>query len=131
MRVCCCVPSEKETAACRSAHCGARLVAFRHAMWLADRLYLSGSAQPLFGLYHVAAGEPIFAAPVLAESDQGGRRTHRAEHRIILLAALAVPMREHRKVAVREGGLAVGNRIERDARPGDDALAVEIGRAHV
>src|SRR3546814_1800404 len=36
-------------------------------------------------------------------------------------------MREHRKVAVREGGLAVGNRIERDARPGDDALAVALG----
>src|SRR3546814_5964817 len=113
MLECCALLAGKDKAACRRARQSALLVRFRHAMSLADRHDLSGSAQPLFGLDHVAAGEPIFAAPVLAESDQVGRRTHRAEHRIILLAALAVPLREHRQVAVREGGLAVGNRIER------------------
>ena len=85
---------------------------------------LGGAVQALFGLDHLACGEAILAASVLAQFDQIGRFAHRAHHGVELLDAIAVPVREPRHVAAREGGLLMGDGVERDGRIGDDALAV-------
>src|SRR3546814_17509629 len=72
----------------------------------------------------------VLAAPVLAESNQLGRCAHRSHDCVILLAAIAMAMREHRKIAVREGGLLVGDRIECDARLRDeDRKSGESGKS--
>ena len=46
--------------------------------------------------------------------------------RFELLLPVAVPMHEHGKVAVREGGLLVRDRVERDIRICDDPLAIAL-----
>jgi hypothetical protein len=62
----------------------------------------SGAKQALFGLDHVARGEAVLAASVLAEFDKIGRATDCAHHGVELLDAVAVPMREDRHVTARE-----------------------------
>src|SRR3546814_1295674 len=52
--------------------------------------------------------------PVLAERDQVGRCPHCTHDSIELDGAGTVPMDKHREVAVGEGGLAVGDGVERD-----------------
>ena len=86
-----------------------------------------GAVQALFGLDHLAGGEAVLAASVLAEFDQIGRAPHRAHDCVELLDAVAVPVREHRHVAPREGRLLVRDRVERDGRIGDDPRAVVAG----
>ena len=46
-----------------------------------------GAMQALFGLDHLAGGEAIFAASVLAEFDQIGRAAHRAHDLVELVDA--------------------------------------------
>src|SRR3546814_14513393 len=58
------------------------------------------AVQPLLGLDHLAAGEPIFAAPVLAEFDQAGRCFDRRHHGIKLILPIAMTMDEDRKSVV-------------------------------
>jgi len=62
--------------------------------------------QALFGLYHLAGGEAVLAASVHAECDQIGRAAYRAHHFVELVDSVAVPMREFRHVAAREGRFA-------------------------
>jgi hypothetical protein len=80
--------------------------------------------QALFGLDHLAGGEAILVPSVLAQFDKIGRAPHRAHHGVELLDAVAVPVREHRHVAAREGGLLMRDRVECNRRIGDDARAV-------
>ena len=80
----------------------------------------------LLGLDHLPRREPVITAPVLSQSDEVGRSAHRAEHPVKLLLPVAVPVHEHGKIAVREGGLAVRDGIERDVRIGDDPLAIAL-----
>src|SRR3546814_7650079 len=58
-------------------------------MPLALRHHLGGAAQPLLGLDHAPRGEPVLAAPILAERDQVGRGSHRTQNRIILFVSIA------------------------------------------
>ena len=51
-------------------------------------------------------------------------RVHRRQHLVILLLPLAVAVHEHGKVARREGRLPLGDRVERDARVGENLLAI-------
>jgi len=81
-------------------------------------------SKALFGVDHLPRGEPLFAASVLAQRDQVGRTANRPHGQIELLLAVAVPMHEHSKVAVGEGGLAVHDRVKRDSGIGDNPLAV-------
>ena len=83
-----------------------------------------GVVQALFGLDHVAGGEAIFAASVLAEFDQIGRVAHRAHDLVELLDPVAVPVRELRHVAPREGRLLLRDRVQSKGRIGDDPLAI-------
>src|SRR3546814_10924552 len=80
--------------------------------------------QSLLGVDHAARREPILTAPVHAKFEQLGRRPHGTHHRIELLAPVAVPVREHRKVAVRDRRLPLRDRVQCEARVGDDPLAV-------
>ena len=80
--------------------------------------------QALFGLDHLAGGEAILAASVLAEFDQIGRCAHRAHHLVELLDPVAVPMRELRHVAAREGRLLMRDRVQPKGRIGDDPRAI-------
>ncbi|MBB5705294.1 hypothetical protein FHR21_000619 [Sphingopyxis panaciterrulae] len=82
--------------------------------------------QPLFGVDHIAAGEAIFAAPVLAEFDQVGRTANSAHRPVVLILPVGVAMHEHRKVAIGERRLMVGDCVERDTRLRDDAFAVAL-----
>jgi hypothetical protein len=59
--------------------------------------------QALFGLNHLAGREAILAASVLAEFDQIWRATHRTHDVVELVDPVAVPVRELRHVALREG----------------------------
>ena len=68
--------------------------------------------QTLFGLDHVAGGEPILPAPILAEFDQIWGATDRAHDFVELLDAIAVPVREDSHIAPREGGLLLRDRIQ-------------------
>src|SRR3546814_4741905 len=62
---------------------------------------LRRTLQPLFGFDHVARGEPLFAAPILAERNQLGRGFDSSHYGIELFLAVAMPMHEHGKVAIR------------------------------
>jgi hypothetical protein len=84
----------------------------------------SGAMQALFGLNHLAGSEAILAASILAEFDQIWRATHRAHDLIELVDPLAVTMHKLRHVALREGRLLLGDRIQCDGRVGNDPLAV-------
>ena len=75
------------------------------------------------------AGEAILTASVLAEFDQFGRVAHRAHHGVELVDAVAMPVREHRHVAAREGRLLMRDRVQRHGRIGDDARAVIRARS--
>ena len=75
-----------------------------------------GAVQALFGLDHLAGGEAILAATVLAEFDQIGRVAHRAHDLVELLDPVAVPVRELRHVAPREGRLLMRDRVQRRAK---------------
>ena len=83
-----------------------------------------GAVQALFGLDHVAGGEAIFAASVLAEFDQIGRIAHRAHDFVELVDAVAVPVRELRYIAPREGRLLLRDRVQPKRRIGDDPRAI-------
>ncbi len=83
-----------------------------------------GAVQALFGLDHLLSGEAILAPSVLAQFDQIGRAAHRAHHGVELLDAIAVPVREHRHVAAREGGLLMRDGVERQRGIGNDTRAV-------
>ena len=83
-----------------------------------------GVVQALFRLDHLARGEAIFAPSVLAEFDQIGRAAHRAHHLVELVDPVAVPMRELRHVAAREGRLLMRDRVQPKGRIGDDPLAI-------
>src|SRR5260370_993743 len=78
----------------------------------------------MFRLDHLAGREAIFATSVLAEFDQTRRVTHRAHDLIELAETIAVPMREFRHVASREGRLLLGDRIQCDRRIGNDPRAI-------
>jgi hypothetical protein len=80
--------------------------------------------QALFGFDHLARGEPILAASVLAEFDQIGRTAHRSRDRVELLDAVAVPVRKLRHVALREGRLLLRDCVQRDRGIGDDPFTV-------
>ena len=88
------------------------------------RHQFGGAVQALFGLDHLAGGEAILAASVLAQFDQIGRVAHRAHDGVELLDPVAVPVREHRHVAPREGRLLMRDRVERQRGIGDDARAI-------
>src|SRR4029079_14057060 len=66
----------------------------------------------------------IFAASVPAEFDQIGCATHRAHYLVELLDPVAVPMRELRHVAAREGRLLMRDRVQPKGRIGDDPRAI-------
>jgi hypothetical protein len=80
--------------------------------------------QLLLGFDHLARREPIFAASVLANLDQIGRRANRAHRAVELLFPGRVAMHERRHVAPRERGLAVRDRVQRHRWVGNDPLAV-------
>lgn len=71
-------------------------------------------------------GEDRDDRAALAQRHQVARSAHRADRQIELLLPIAVPVHEHGKVAVREGGLAVCDRIERDSGIGDNPLAIAL-----
>ena len=88
------------------------------------RHQFGGAVQALFGLDHLARREAILAASVLAEFDQIWRAPHRAHDLVELVDPVAVPMREFRHVALREGRLLLGDRVQCDGRIGNDPLAI-------
>ena len=63
------------------------------------------AVQALFSLDHLAGGEAVLAASVLAEFDKIWSATHRAHDLIELVETVAVPVRELRHVALCERGL--------------------------
>jgi len=71
-----------------------------------------GAKQALFGLDHVAGGEAIFSASVLAEFDQTGGAAHRTHDLVELLDSVAVPVRKLCHVAAREGRLLLSDRVQ-------------------
>ena len=75
-----------------------------------------GAVQAPFRLDHRAGGEAILAASVLAEFDQIGRTAHRAHHLVELVDPVAMPMREPRHVAAREGRLLMRDRIQSEGQ---------------
>ena len=83
-----------------------------------------GAVQALFRLDHLAGREPILAASVLAEFDQIWRAAHRAHDLVELVDPVAVTMRELRHVALREGRLLLGDRVQPKGRIGDDPRAI-------
>ena len=83
-----------------------------------------GAVQALFGLDHVAGGEAIFAASVLAKFDQIGRIAHRAHDLVELVETVAMPVRELRHVAPREGRLLMRDRVQPQIGIRDDPLAI-------
>ena len=95
-----------------------------HLMALPFRHQFGGAVQALFRLDHLAGGEAIFAASVLAEFDQIGRTAHRAHDLVELVDAVAVPVRELRHVAPREGRLLMRDRVQPKGRIGDDPRAI-------
>jgi hypothetical protein len=94
-----------------------------------------GSAvQALFRLDHGAGGEAILAATVPDEFDQIWGAAHRAHHLVELVDPVAMPVRELRHVALREGRLLMRDGLQGDRRIGDDPhpiaarnLAVHLG----
>ena len=86
-----------------------------------------GAVQALFGLDPLGCGEAVLTTSVRSEFDQIGRPLHRAHGLVELLYPVAVPVREYRHVAPREGGLLVRDRVERDERIGGDARAIVAG----
>jgi len=95
-------------------------------MTFALRHQFRSALQPLFGVDHIAAGEAIFAAPVLAEFDQVGRTANSAHRPVVLILPVGVAVEEHREIAIGERRLMMGDRIEHDARFRDDAFAVPL-----
>ena len=95
-----------------------------HLMAFPFRHEFGGAVQALFRLDHGAGGEAIFAASVLAEFDQIGRIAHRAHHLVELVDPVAVPVRELRHVAPREGRLLMRDRVQPKRRIGDDPRAI-------
>ena len=83
-----------------------------HLMAFPFRHQFGGAVQALFRLDHGAGGEAVFAAIILAEFDQIGRIAHRAHDLVELLDPVAVPVRELRHVALREGRLLLRDRVQ-------------------
>ena len=100
--------------------------ALANAMPLALRHRLRSALQPRFNLDHIARSEAIFSAPVLAKRNQIGRGLHRAHRQIELLFPFRMAMHEHRQVALGEGRLLPGDRVQCDIRVRDDPLAVAM-----
>src|SRR6185312_6894101 len=105
-----------------------------HLMAFPFRHEFGGAMQALFGLDHLAGGEAVFAASVPAECDQIWRATYRAHDLVKLVDPVAVPVRKLRHVAVCEGRLLLGDRVQCGGRIGDDPrtiaardLAVHLG----
>jgi hypothetical protein len=107
-------PTRKSRFAIRVTH----LMAFplRHAF--------RSTMQALFRLDHGAGREAIFAASVLTEFDQVRRSTYRPYDLVELLDVIAVPMRELRYIAPREGRLLLRDRVQSEGRIGDDPRAI-------
>ena len=80
---------------------------------LAFRQQVCGALQSPLGLDHLARGEAVLAASVLAERDRLGRSAHGRHRPVELLPAVAVPVDELREVAAGEGRLMAGHRVER------------------
>jgi hypothetical protein len=80
--------------------------------------------QALFSIDHLAGGEPILVASVLAEFDQTGRSPHRSHNLVELVDPIAVTMREPRHIPAREGRLLMRDRIQPEGRIGDDPRAI-------
>src|SRR6516225_6451059 len=83
-----------------------------------------GTVQALFRLDHLARGEPILAASILAQFDQTRCAAHRTYHLVELIDPIAVPMRELRHVALRKGRLLLRDGVQCDGRIGDNPLAI-------
>ena len=83
-----------------------------------------GAMQALFRLDHLAGGEAIVAASVLAEFDQIWGAAHRAHHLVELVDPVAMPVRELRHVALREGRLLLGDGVQPEGGIGDDPRAI-------
>ena len=95
-----------------------------HLMALPFRHQFGGAVQALFSLDHLAGGEAILAASVLAEFDQIWRATHRAHDLVELVDPVAVPVREDSHVAPREGRLLMRDRVQPQIGIRDDPLAI-------
>ena len=80
--------------------------------------------QALLSLDHLAGGEAIFAASVLADFDEIWRATYRANDLVELVDPVAVPVRKLRHVALREGRLLLGDRVQPKGGIRDDPRAV-------
>src|SRR5690606_32664388 len=80
--------------------------------------------EPLLDLDHRARRKALVAARVLAERYQLGRGFDRSHHRVELLLAVAMAVREHRKIAGSEGSLPMGDRVDRGRGVGDEPFAV-------
>src|SRR3546814_9575809 len=76
-------------------------VCIRHVMPIAFGHRFSGAAQALLGLDHIATGKSVLSAPVLAESNQLGRCAYRSHDCVILLAAIAMALRDPDRKSTR------------------------------
>jgi hypothetical protein len=95
-----------------------------HLVAFPFRHEFSGLMQAPFGLDHVAGGEAIFAAGVLAEFDQTGRAAHRAHDFVELLDPVAVTMREDSHITPREGRLLLRDRVQPQIGTRDNPRAI-------
>jgi hypothetical protein len=92
-------------------------------MIAAMRQLVAGALQPRLGRDHVARREPLLVAPVLAQRHQLGLGAPPPS------PGRTAPCRPNggtrtREVAGREGRLLPGDAVQRDARIGDDPVAV-------
>ena len=99
-------------------------ISVTHLMALSFSHQFGSAMQALFRLDHFVRGEAILAAPILAEFDQIWRTTHRAHDLIELVDPVAVPVRKLRHVALHEGRLLLGDRVQCGGRIGNDPLAI-------
>src|ERR1700748_2771870 len=99
-------------------------VSVTHLMAFPFRHQFGGTVQALLSLDHLAGGEAIFAASVLAEFDEIWRATYRANDLVELVDPVAVPVRKLRNVALREGRLLLGARVQPKGGIRDDPRAV-------
>ena len=83
--------------------------------------------QPLLRRQHVSRAEPLPAGAILAQRHQFGRGLHRAHRLAELIDVVAMAVNEPRQIMIGEGALLVGDRVQCDARLGDDRLAVAPG----
>src|SRR3546814_4074505 len=88
---------------------------------------IRGALQSLLGFDHSATGKALLTPTILPERDHLGHPLYGRHHCIELVLPIAMPMHEHREVAIGERRWLVRDRVQRETWTGEQFVAIGSG----